>query len=164
MFCPNCGKSTSVEQKFCRSCGLNLEKTAQSLAEQLPANNLDKNLLNKQRKIEHWIKIVASSAISLVIISILWGVIYKIILGKGDVLEGLVFLGFILGIITVALLALYKESLLKKSGKRLSSQTLPLQQSENAEKLLPESYLESLPGVTERTTELLEVEKKNEAK
>jgi hypothetical protein len=164
MFCPNCGKSTSVEQKFCRSCGLNLEKTAQSIAEQLPANNLDKNLLNKQRKVEHWIKIVASSAISLVTISILWAIIYKLIIVKGEVLQGLVFLGFILGLITFALLVIYRESLLEKSATHLSSQTSSLPEADNNDKFLPESYAAPLPGVTERTTELLEIEKKNEAK
>jgi hypothetical protein len=152
MFCPNCGKSTSVEQKFCRSCGLGLEKAAQSLAEQLSVNNIDTTLQNKQRKVERWLTLVGGS------------VIYKTILVEGEVLEGLGFLVFILGIITFALLALYRESLRKKSGKHLSSQTLPLQQPESAEKLLPASYAVALPGVTEHTTELLEVEKKNDAK
>jgi hypothetical protein len=164
MFCPNCGKSTSVEQKFCRSCGLGLEKAAQSLAEQLSVNNIDTTLQNKQRKVERWLTLVGGSVISLFIISVLGGFIYKTILVEGEVLEGLGFLVFILGIITFALLALYRESLRKKSGKHLSSQTLPLQQPESAEKLLPASYAVALPGVTEHTTELLEVEKKNDAK
>ena len=31
MFCPNCGKDNSNEQKFCASCGTNLEAVAQAL-------------------------------------------------------------------------------------------------------------------------------------
>lgn len=161
MFCPNCGKSTSAEQKFCRACGLSLEKTVQSLAEQLPANDLDKNLKDKQRKVELWIKLVAGSAISLVTLGVLWGIIYDLMLVKGKILTGLVFLGFILGLITFALLVMYRESLIKKSANHSSSQTSPLLQADNSEKLLPESYLQPLPSVTDRTTELLEVEKKN---
>ena len=30
MYCPNCGKTNSPEQRFCRSCGLGLEKIVQS--------------------------------------------------------------------------------------------------------------------------------------
>jgi hypothetical protein len=160
MFCPNCGKSTSAEQKFCRACGLSLEKTVQSLAEQLAADDFDKNLQDKQRKVDRWLKLVAGSAISLITISVIWGIIFELMLVKGKVLTGLVFLFFILGLITFALLVMYRESLGEKSASRLPSQTSPLPQAENNEKLLPESYLESLPSVTERTTELLEVEKK----
>src|SRR5688572_2360873 len=36
MFCPACGARNSTEQKFCRSCGMNLEQSASSLLEQFP--------------------------------------------------------------------------------------------------------------------------------
>jgi hypothetical protein len=36
MYCPNCGNKNADDQNFCRSCGLSLEKIAQSLSEQLP--------------------------------------------------------------------------------------------------------------------------------
>jgi hypothetical protein len=162
MYCPNCGKATSIEQKFCRSCGLSLEKTAQSLAEQLAANDLDKTLREKQRIVERWIKIAAGSAISIVTLAVLWGVIYDLILIKGKVLTGLGFLGFILGLISFVLLVLYRESLLKKSASRLPAQTSPLPQAENNQKPLPEASVEPLTGVTERTTELLKAGKRGD--
>jgi hypothetical protein len=31
MFCPNCGKDNSLEQKYCATCGTNLEAVAQAL-------------------------------------------------------------------------------------------------------------------------------------
>lgn len=34
MFCPNCGEQNSLEQKFCRNCGINLEQTAAFVREQ----------------------------------------------------------------------------------------------------------------------------------
>jgi hypothetical protein len=36
MHCPNCGTEASAGQKFCRACGLSLERFAQLLAELLP--------------------------------------------------------------------------------------------------------------------------------
>ncbi len=36
MHCPNCGAESSARQKFCRACGLSLERFAQLLAELLP--------------------------------------------------------------------------------------------------------------------------------
>src|SRR6185436_14203021 len=80
MYCPNCGKSNSAEQKFCRSCGLSLEKTVQSLADQLPALELDKQLRERERKVDRLINIVAGSAISIVVVGVLWGIIYEIII------------------------------------------------------------------------------------
>ena len=32
MFCPHCGKDNSLEQKYCASCGTNLEAVSQALA------------------------------------------------------------------------------------------------------------------------------------
>ena len=35
MYCPNCGQSNEIEQRFCRRCGLNLETVSESLSTQL---------------------------------------------------------------------------------------------------------------------------------
>ncbi len=41
MYCPNCGKDNSNEQRFCRSCGLSLQTISQVLVNELSANKLD---------------------------------------------------------------------------------------------------------------------------
>ena len=162
MYCPNCGKTNSAEQKFCRSCGLSLEKAVQSLAEQLPGLELNKNLQDRQRRIDRWLIILAASGISLFVAAILWAVIYKIIILKGEVVEGSLFLVFVLGLIAFALLALYRDSLTKASGKHQLIKTELRTAVDTAQ--LPESQFEPIPSVTERTTELLAVEKKGEGK
>ncbi len=160
MYCPNCGKTNSAEQNFCRSCGLNLEKITQSIAEQIPAGEIDQHIQGRHRIVDRSIKIVAGSAISILVGSVLWGIIYEVIIVKGDVLTGSIFLGFIIALVLFALLMIYRESLLKASGKG-SSARQKIRQRVDTEKLLPETSAEPLPSITERTTDLLMAEKKD---
>ena len=161
MYCPNCGKPNSAEQKFCRSCGLSLEKVVESLAEQLPAIDLDRNLQERKRRVDRLFNITAGTAVSIVVVSVLWGVIYEIIIKKQAVLAGSIFLAFIVGLILVASLALYRDSLEKASTKRkLPQSSLP--DAEETARLLPGSTGEVMSSVTEGTTELLTIESKGD--
>ena len=161
MYCPNCGKTNSAEQKFCRSCGLSLEKAVQSLAEQLPGLELDKNLRERQLKVDRLIAIVLGSAISIVLVGVLWGIIYGIIIVNGQVTVGLFMLAFIVGMILFALLSMYRDSLRKAAGKRqLTEPATPL--VADTGELLSETHVEPIPSVTERTTELLMKNKRSE--
>jgi hypothetical protein len=157
MYCPNCGKTNIAGQKFCRLCGLRLEKIAQAIAEQLPAEEVGKPLQDRQRRVERWLHIVAGSTVSLVIGGVIWGILYEIILVKGEVLAGSLFLSFVVGLLLFAGLAVYRDSLLKASGKRQVTPQKMLQVEETAN-LLPESFSDVKPSVTERTTELLSEE------
>ena len=160
MYCPNCGKPNSAEQKFCRSCGLSLGKTVESLAEQLPAIDLDKNLQERKRRVDRWLNITGGTAILIVVGSVLWGIIYEIIIVKGKVLGGSIFLAFVVGLILVALLAVYRDTLEKASSKRKVSQSTLPQTEETAR--LPASAGEVMASVTEDTTELLTIERKGD--
>ena len=161
MYCPNCGNKTSVEQKFCRSCGLSLEKIAQSLAEQLPTQ-LDESLQAQKEKIErlgfYALCIFGAGVLSL----ILYGVVYKLMLIEGKIFDGLMTLAFI-ALIACGLLAVILFAHANELGKDKSKRQLPqpdeLPQGETTSKLQPETHLQPLPSVTERTTELLIAEK-----
>ena len=161
MYCPNCGKQNSAEQKFCRSCGLSLEKVVASLAEQLSASDFDKNLQERKRKVDRWLNITGGTAISIVVGSVLWGIIYEIIIVKGAVLGGSIFLAFVVGLILVALLAVYRDTLEKASSKHKISQSTLLKVDETA-RLSPGSGGEVMASVTEDTTELLTIERKGD--
>jgi zinc-ribbon domain len=159
MYCPNCGKTNSSEQRFCRSCGLGLEKVVQSLSEQLTAADLDNSLVERQRKLDKWIKIVGGGTISIIVGGVLWGIIYEIIITKGEVLAGSLFLAFITGLILFALLMVYKESLVKTPGKERATRPV-LPQREETARLLDETYPGQVSSVTEHTTEMLTVDEK----
>ena len=154
MYCPSCGKTNSSEQKFCRSCGLNLEEIGQSLAKQAPAEELNQRLQAKRRKVERLINILAGGTISILVLAVLWGIIYEIIIVKGAVLGGSIFLSFFVGLILFTVLVIYRESVLKASGER---QAVPHRMPEvgDTARFVPDSSIESLPAVTDRTTELM---------
>ena len=153
MYCPNCGKTNSIDQNFCRSCGFQLEKVVQSLVDQLQSSDLNTTLAEKRRRLDKLIQIIAGSTISIFVAAVLWGIIYSIIIVKGEVLGGLIFLIVILGLVLFGVLMLYRESLNKVRSKNDQNQKA-ISEIETA-KLLSEPELEPVPSVTDRTTELL---------
>src|SRR5262245_57505300 len=116
MFCPNCGAKTSVEQKFCRACGLGLEKIALSLTEQLPTR-VDETLPSGQsekERLERW-GVAALSVFGTGIVGLLlFFIVYKMMIVQGKFLNGLALLGMMImgacGLLAVILFAKAKEA------------------------------------------------------
>jgi hypothetical protein len=160
MYCPNCGKQTATDQKFCRACGLGLDKIAQSLGEQLPAR-VDETLLARKERMEK-LGVAALSVFGLGLLSILVYMIGEKLLAKGNLFEALVILGFAImfacGLVSVFLFARAKEL-----GDEATKRQLPtsIEQSSPTRELLAEGRMEPVPTVTERTTELLFAEKRD---
>jgi hypothetical protein len=164
MHCPNCGTKTSTEHKFCRACGLGLESFALLLAEQLPeaeagsaqAEGLAR-LAARSRRVDFWLTAALFTFIACFVGAILYGIVGKLIIEKGQVFGGLIFLFVILlGLSSVGLVA-YREHLKEKMQKRVEPQ---LPATETTGRLLPDgASFEPVPSVTEATTELLTVKK-----
>lgn len=161
MYCPNCGAKTSTDQNFCRACGLRLEKIAASLAEQLPTK-VDLTIQQKKERYEK-IGMALLSVFGLGLLSfILYSVVYKLMLTKGDILTGLAMIGFLVmvvcGLASVILFAKAKEV---EEGKPKHLQPANLANGrESTKELLTEGNFEPVPSVTDRTTDLLTVEKR----
>ena len=162
MYCPNCGKQTSSEQKFCRACGLGLEKIAQSLGEQLPAR-VDQSLRERQERLEK-LGVGALSVFGLGILGLLlYAVAQKLLATGASLIAILAIVGLVImfgsGLLSAILFARAKE-LGEEASKR---QPQPDELAGSTKELLPEARFEPVPTVTERTTELLFAEKsKNE--
>lgn len=166
MYCPNCGAKTSTEQKFCRSCGLGLEKIALSLTEQLPAR-LDENMLSQKERLER-LGVAALSVFGVGVLAVLvYGIVYKTMIEQGKILGGLALLGFLVmmgcGILSVILFAKAKDAEGAAGKRKLQGANVETNPASVAttptKELLTEGHFEPVPSVTDRTTELLSVEK-----
>lgn len=160
MYCPNCGKQTATDQKFCRHCGLGLDKIAQSLGEQLPAR-VDETLLARKERMEK-LGVAALSVFGLGVLSIVLYFAGQQIIAEGNLLGALGLIGLVImfacGLVSVVLFARAKE-LGEQAGKR-QLQPDATAKSESTRELLPEGRMEPVPSVTDRTTELLFAEKR----
>ena len=159
MYCPNCGTVTSSDQSYCRSCGLGLEKIAQSLVEQRP-NEFEESLQQRKERIERW-GVAALSVFGLGLLSVPVYHIAKMMI-EGRMLAGLGYLALLLvlccGLLAVILFAKATEvGQAKSKGRAASPETLPTENT--TAKLSAPDQVDSLPSVTERTTELLFAEK-----
>lgn len=162
MFCPNCGKRNASEQKFCRSCGLNLEKSIESLAEQFPTADRV-NLQKQTRKLEKYgnfafggFVVVLALGISILIFTIF----NKLILPGENVFFGLLLSLFIIFAVLTLIYVFLNESLKEKkvNAKPIFNNELG---QKAAAKLVENKPFEGFQAsVTERTTNLLFAEKR----
>jgi hypothetical protein len=161
MYCPNCGNKTSTDQKFCRACGLGLEKIALSLNEQLPTK-VDLSLKERKERFEK-LGVAALSVFGLGLLAfLLYTVGYKLMITQGNIVAGLAVIGFLIMIVcglgSAVLFAKAKE--VGEEAMKRPSPTLSTD-SELTKELLTEGNFEPVPTVTDRTTELLEVKRRD---
>jgi hypothetical protein len=138
---------------------LNLEKIAQSIADQLPAGALEGSDNRYHRLGAIAISIFGTIVVSF-LIYVFYLILHKMILTEGKVLEGIGLLGVILCILC-GLLAVYffaRANEIEAEKKRKVQPPGELEKGATTDKLLPDSNLENVVSVTEQTTELLLIE------
>lgn len=155
MYCPNCGNKNSEDQNFCRSCGLGLEKIAQSLNEQLPTVAV-KSLQERKDRLER-LGVASLSVFGLGVLGfLLYSLFYKLVITQGTlvallaVLAAIIFIGS--GLLSVILFAKAKE-LKEASAKR------QIDSASHATGKLLESHEQPVFSIAERTTNLLTVDR-----
>jgi hypothetical protein len=158
MHCPNCGTKVSGEQKFCRSCGMKLEKVQQILSEELSTAELHAD--DKIRRFEHWRNVAGLWTLVLFAAVLLVVFIHEIVInfgsGSHDFYGGLIGLALFLGTAIALSFAGYSAYLRQKQANRKAQVSEAASVAASTLKLPPEPHRIDIPSVTEGTTEILE--------
>src|SRR5262245_21346628 len=147
MYCPNCSKENSAEQKFCRFCGMALQTGARGVAEHLATGSPDEQLAKPDDGVPRL----------RMFNMLLWGIVALVVgmgviaVGKGNDTIGLFGVLLVLGGALLAIYGVISHLRTAAFARPVAGQkTRPLSESGVAE--APDCFPEALPSVTELTT------------
>jgi hypothetical protein len=153
MYCPNCAKENSAEQRFCRFCGMALQTVSKVLAEHLAADNSDNKI----------IKPVDGVSQQRMITMLLWGAIALVVgmgviaVGKHNDIVGLLGLLLVLGGPLLAFYGLISHLRAAALASRRGALQKALPQSGPDREGATKSFPEAMPSIAELTTRNLDV-------
>ena len=163
MHCPNCGAEAPLTQRFCRSCGLSLEKIPQVVAEQFSRPESDvlspheaEKLQRRQRNIDRWLSTAGVSFVGIAVLSLLAGISYLMVAGSLPLVPGVVILVMLIIGLIAASLGLYSERLKRELSSGTGVNPAPLSSKSATTELPPQTKPNASISVTEHTTKLLE--------
>jgi hypothetical protein len=155
MYCPNCGANAFPEQKFCRSCGLSLERFSQLLAELLPAteDETTARLQHRLRQLEQLGKLagIAVGTMAILFLLVFFGGAGIKAIEHDNAGEGFLLLGTLVGCVVAGGFGAY-STFLRRKTQASSSPQLTLPSGEITRKLPPEPQAPIRGNGTEQTT------------
>lgn len=150
MYCPDCGSEAPASQKFCRGCGLSLDRFEQLLTELRSETEDELAALTRRRwrQLEKAGKIVGLISGSAIWIYFTW--IGLLSIYAGDIGQGMLFFGLGVGSVAALLIGTYCTPLRQKIS------THQLSAAEKNNKHLHQDQLSISMSVTDHTTARLE--------
>jgi hypothetical protein len=159
MLCPNCG-TTTTEHKFCRNCGMNLEPVSRALAAHLAPGGAAAVAAReaKRRAMKRATNRLAKGFLSGVVVILFGLFVISVLPGKAFQVFGVA--AALIGLVTAlaSLLTAFRTAADLAVGP--APPALDGEAAATTGRLLHEMTVEPAASVTERTTDLLNVERK----
>jgi len=154
MFCPNCGAKNSVEQHYCRGCGLRLDAIVEAVSDQFPSEEYA-DLQRRKERFE-WIGLLCFSLAGLLglLMLIVLAAFYKILILGPEIIFGAAAAAMV-GFLLLSLFFFNYPRFFMKARKFESDENAP--STVITAKLIEDRPFEPVSSVTEATTEVLKV-------
>jgi hypothetical protein len=154
MFCPNCGTKNSVEQNYCRGCGLKLDAIVEAVSDQFPSKEYVE--LQRRRARFERIGLLCLSIAGLIGFALLvfLAAQYKLVLLGPEVLFGSA-IGALIGFLLLSVFFFNYPKLFMKAKNRPPDENPP--SAVVTAKLIEDRPFDPASSVIEGTTEFLKV-------
>jgi hypothetical protein len=165
MYCPKCATPLADDQKFCRSCGFDLQVISRFFTSEPPAiEPRESEFLpggGSQSLKEKLHRRAMITIISALLVGCTIPIAIGLLSGYGWLNQLILVLSGIAGFLLFSgcIVMIYADGLSKKEGDGGSSRPSALWPSKQTNQLPPEGRSEPVQGITEHTTDLLETSK-----
>jgi len=150
MYCPNCGKENSEQQKFCRSCGLSLQTISEALGAELSGGDEKVPVEPVRLDFKGWQNPLIY-AISLLVLGLVLAITGKNIFGDPAVAD----IGGVIAVIGAILIGVKGMQLIAAQSKQLRGPGTS-QKRVPASNPQPGMLAAEPPSITEHTTKHLD--------
>src|SRR5215831_17588448 len=150
MYCPNCGKENSEQQKFCRSCGLGLQTISEALGTERSGGGQGAPVQPARRDYKGWQNPLIY-ALSMLVLGVIVAFIGNRVFGDKTIAD----IGTVTALIGVCLIGMKGIQLIVAQSKQLPGPGTS-QKREPASNPQPGMIAAEPPSITEHTTKHLD--------